>query len=106
MPAADLAPRSGSPARLDEAIPSGAAFDSGIDSLFDPNRATTDKGLARRDRTQSQAPVSEGRPIAASVRSPEEIRQMLARYRDGRSRPTDATDPMNDPSFPSNGGQQ
>ncbi len=95
---ADSPPLPGSPARLDEAIPSGEAFDDGVDSLFTTPPAQTDKGLARRDRTQSQAPVSEGRPVAASVRSPEEIRQMLARYRDGRNRPTDA-----DQQNPSNG---
>ncbi len=77
------------PSSLESAMPSGDAFDAGIDSLFG-DAGQTDKGLVRRDRTKSQAPVSEGRPVAASVRSPEEIRQMLARYRDGRSRPTGA----------------
>ncbi len=77
------------PPSLESAMPTGDAFDTGIDSLFDTNSgAQTDTGLARRDRSKSQAPASEGRPIAASVRSPDEIRQMLARYRDGRSRPT------------------
>ncbi len=98
---ADSAPLPGAPARLSDAIPSGDAFDSGVDSLFAPSAIDqTDKGLAKRDRSQSHAPVSEGRPVAASVRSPEEIRQMLARYRDGRNRPTDA-----DQQNPSNGDQ-
>ncbi len=78
----------GAPATLESAMPTGDAFDTGIDSLFGDDGANqTDKGLVRRDRSKSQAPVSEGRPVAASVRSPEEIRQMLARYRSGRGRP-------------------
>lgn len=85
---------------LAQAIPDGDQFDAGIASLLQPGHpssyrapgqlpgATTGSGLARRDRSQSQAPPSEGRPVAPSVRSPEEIRQMLARYRDGRNRST------------------
>jgi hypothetical protein len=81
---------------LEQAIPSGDDFDAGIASLLDPateTGATTPfpsdetpaTGLVKRDRSQSVAPPSEGRPVSASVRSPEEIREMLARYRDGRS---------------------
>ncbi len=104
------------PAKLEEAIPTGDSFDTGMDSLLEadtaPQAGTTGTGLAKRDRSKSQAPVSEGRPVAASVRSPDEIRSMLARYRDGlKGRPleglasdssTDAvdaapSDPFNNP---------
>lgn len=69
-------------AKLEEAIPTGDSFDQGVSGLLDePSRTST--GLVKRDRSQSQAPVSEGRPVKASVRSPDEIRSMLARYRDG-----------------------
>ncbi len=98
----------GAPATLESAMPTGDAFDTGIDSLFGDDGANqTDKGLVRRDRSKSQAPVSEGRPVAASVRSPEEIRQMLARYRSGRGRPTTGapeTAAANDPLPPGLGG--
>lgn len=71
------------PQKLADAIGSSDAFDTGVAELLKPPPATTTSGLVKRDRTTSQAPTSEGRPIAASVRSPEEIRSMLARYRDG-----------------------
>ncbi|MEZ5228957.1 MAG: HAMP domain-containing protein [Acidimicrobiales bacterium] len=117
-PAAESLSGAGAPpSTLESAMPSGDAFDAGIDSLFDANPAgQTDKGLVRRDRTKSQAPVSEGRPVAASVRSPEEIRQMLARYRDGRARPAgdgdanptpfDSSSTYDDQPFPSHGDHQ
>ncbi len=85
------------PASLAQAIPDGERFDAGVASLLQPGHPSsyrppptpaTGSGLAKRDRSHSQAPPSEGRPVAPSVRSPEEIRQMLARYRDGRNRPT------------------
>jgi hypothetical protein len=84
------------PASLAQAIPDGEHFEAGVASLLQPGHPssyrasspTTDSGLVKRDRSRSQAPPSEGRPVAPSVRSPEEIRQMLARYRDGRNRPT------------------
>lgn len=51
----------------------------------------TSKGLTKRDRSKSSAPIGEGRVIpdatnsvAASTRDPEEIRDMLARYRKAR----------------------
>lgn len=91
------------PSSLESAMPSGDAFDAGVDSLLTPPAAgqpgsngsasVTGSGLTKRNRTESQAPVSEGRPVAASVRSPDEIRSMLARYRDGRSRPGAAETP-------------
>ncbi len=56
-----------------------------------PPPATTATGLVKRDRTRSQAPIGEGRVIpdqgraaTASTRDPEEIRNMLARYRKAR----------------------
>ncbi len=51
----------------------------------------TAKGLTKRDRSKSRAPIGEGRVIpdagssaTASSRKPEEIREMLARYRKAR----------------------
>ena len=79
------------PASMAQAMPSGPAFDQGVDALLDDPANRTNTGLVKRDRSRSQAPESEGRaiptgggaPAAASSRSPEEIRNMLARYRDG-----------------------
>jgi anti-sigma regulatory factor (Ser/Thr protein kinase) len=94
-------PDSFTPASLAQAIPDGDRFEAGVAALLQPGHpasyrpappSTTDSGLVKRDRSRSQAPPSEGRTVAPSVRSPEEIRQMLARYRDGRSRPLDDAD--------------
>ncbi|NNF53564.1 MAG: HAMP domain-containing protein [Acidimicrobiales bacterium] len=92
------APSASAPApSMEHAMPTGAAFDQGVDALLDDPANRTSSGLVRRDRSQNHAPVSEGRAIpsagaataaTASNRSPEEIRNMLARYRDGlKSRP-------------------
>ena len=106
------------PQRLEEAIPSGDDFDAGVAGLLsDPGQdhsapltgeqpgaappddgvipgmppQRTSKGLAKRDRSKSRAPIGEGRVIpdtgnaaAASSRDPQEIRDMLARYRKAR----------------------
>lgn len=69
--------------RLEQAIPSGESFDAGMEELLQEPQQRTTAGLARRDRATNQAPTSEGRPVAASVRSPDEVRNMLARYRSG-----------------------
>ena len=74
--------------QLEQAVPTGAAFESGVDALLDDPNRRTGAGLVKRDRSQSSAPASEGRVIgeqvaAASVRSPDEIRSMLAQYREG-----------------------
>jgi hypothetical protein len=75
-----------------QAMPSGQVFDQGVDALLDDPDNRTNSGLVRRDRSKNHAPENEGRSIpaanaapaaAASNRSPEEIRNMLARYRDG-----------------------
>jgi hypothetical protein len=75
-----------------QAMPTGQVFDQGMDALLDDPTNRTTTGLVRRDRSRNHAPESEGRSIpaagaapaaAASNRSPEEIRNMLARYRDG-----------------------
>ncbi len=72
------------PEKLSDAVPDGDAFDAGVDALLAPAPSShTATGLMKRDRTQSQAPVDEGRPATPSERSPEEIRSMLARYREG-----------------------
>lgn len=68
-------------ANLDAALPSADGFDADVSGLLAEQR--TSSGLVKRDRSKSQAPVSEGRPVKASGRSPDEIRSMLARYRDG-----------------------
>ena len=85
------------PAKLSDAVPDGEAFDAGMEGLLHPATPgrTTATGLVKRDRTQSQAPIDEGRPVGPSTRSPEEIRSMLSRYREGlKGRPL--TDIAND----------
>ncbi len=99
-PPRETAPVDGRIASLEEALPSGIVFDSGVESLLEPaaDAPTTSKGLVKRDRSKNYAPVGEGRqvpnasaapqsPVAASNRKPEEIKQMLSRYRDARRRP-------------------
>ncbi|MEZ5343112.1 MAG: ATP-binding protein [Acidimicrobiales bacterium] len=95
------------PEKLSEAMPIGEAFDSGIEALLAPSAPDrTSSGLVKRDRTQSRAPIDEGRPATPSERSPAEIRSMLARYREGlKGRPLSeladdnpASDPFNPPS--------
>lgn len=90
---------SDAPAKLSEAIPSGSNFDSGMESLLAPETDRTSAGLVKRDRTKNHAPESEGRRVASSVRSPDEIRSMLSRYRSGlKGKPLEdmATPPMPD----------
>lgn len=76
------------PEKLSEAVPSGEAFEKGLDDLRKPEGEAPTK-LTKRKRGSS-APTSEGRAIPegqtaakASGRKPEEIRLMLSRYRDG-----------------------
>ena len=89
------------PTRFEEAVPSGDAFENGVASLLGPSTvgppvAPTDLGvpgryepdagpggLQKRQRGASGIPIGEGRPVAAPSRSPEEVRSMLSRYRDG-----------------------
>ncbi len=87
------------PAKLADAIPTGESFDSGMESLLAPEEGRTSAGLVKRDRTKNHAPESEGRRVASSVRSPDEIRSMLSRYRSGlKGKPLEdmATPPMPD----------
>ncbi len=100
--AAETVPIGRAPSKLEDAIPTGEAFETGMASLLDdatPSADTasdngpgadgvqqptaTSSGLTRRKRGQSNVPIGEGRPVAASSRNPEEIRSMLSRYRDG-----------------------
>ncbi len=98
---------------LAEAIPTGAAFDSGVEGLLAADGAT-DRGpraeqptapatpddaaeapwvpptageaggsLTRRQRGTSAAPTPKGPGARASARKPDEIRSMITRYRDG-----------------------
>lgn len=71
------------PEKLTDAIPTGDAFDSGVDSLLSQDSDDPSEGLAKRQRGASQVPVGQSRPVAASSRDPEEIKSMLSRYRDG-----------------------
>ncbi len=85
------------PDRLDQALPAGDAFEQGVASLLEPGagdgrparptRPTstdeTPSGLARRTRGASDITRDGGRPVAASRRNPEEIRDKLSRYRQG-----------------------
>ena len=87
------------PAKLADALPTGSNFDSGMESLLAPESDRTSAGLVKRDRTKNHAPESEGRRVASSVRSPDEIRSMLSRYRSGlKGKPLEdmATPPMPD----------
>lgn len=94
------------PSTLADAVPTGSSFDDGIEGLLDANikivpreTAGDSGGLKKRDRSKSYAPAREGRQIpeettaaaaaTASSRKPEEIRSMLARYREARHRPVD-----------------
>ena len=70
------------PEKLTDAIPTGEAFDNGVDSLLSSD-SSGDAGLKRRKRGASQVPVGQGRPVAAPSRDPKEIKSMLSRYRDG-----------------------
>ncbi len=100
------------PDKLSDAVPDGDAFDAGMESLLRPEGPDrTSTGLVKRDRTQSQAPVDEGRPATPSERSPAEIRSMLARYREGlkgrplvdlANEPTTAEQTPSDPFSPDN----
>lgn len=71
------------PEKLTDAIPTGDDFESGVDSLLNPDAETQGAGLAKRQRGASEVPVGSSRPVAASNRDPEEIKSMLSRYRDG-----------------------
>ncbi|MEZ5407183.1 MAG: ATP-binding protein [Acidimicrobiales bacterium] len=91
---------------LAEAIPTGAAFDTGVEGLLadgtpadggtgpaavDPDApwvpptAAGDPGgsLTRRQKGASAAPQPKGPGARASNRKPDEIRSMITRYRDG-----------------------
>jgi signal transduction histidine kinase len=81
------------PAALAEALPTGEAFEQGVQSLLGHPAGQPptppgpydgpDRGLQRRERGASNVPIGQGRPVAASKRSPEEVRAMLSRYRQG-----------------------
>ncbi|MEM9135408.1 MAG: ATP-binding protein [Actinomycetota bacterium] len=93
------------PETLEDAVPSGAKFDSAIENLLDPEIKIAPRankgpsGLKRRDRSKSYAPEREGREIpetatatpaaTASSRKPEEIRSLLSTYRTARKKPID-----------------
>ena len=98
---------------LAEALPTGAAFDSGVDGLLaspspespspagepapgsaagddtwtppivEPAAGTEGPGLTRRQRGASSIPSDNGPRARASTRKPEEIRSMINRYRGG-----------------------
>ncbi len=85
---------SGPPRKLEEAVPSGDAFESGVASLLEEDGGketgrslrdedATSAGLAKRQRGASQVPIGQGRPVTASTRDPDEVRSMLSRYREG-----------------------
>ena len=71
------------PEKLTDAIPTGDDFESGVDSLLNPDADGQSGGLAKRQRGASEVPVGNSRPVAVSNRDPEEIKSMLSRYRDG-----------------------
>jgi signal transduction histidine kinase len=84
------------PARLDEAVPTGDAFEYGVASLLDdddgpatrpPRRLgdaqSTSAGLTKRQRSGGDANPAGDRPVAATKRNPDEVRSRLMRYREG-----------------------
>ena len=85
----------GPPRKLEEAVPSGDAFEDGVASLLEEpeddgtqgralrSDSATSAGLTKRQRGASAVPIGQGRPVAASSRDPEEVRSMLSRYREG-----------------------
>ncbi len=78
-------------AKLADALPSGGALEAGMDSLLQSPSDAPAGGLAKRRRSESQAPKSEGREVpdagrpkvVANNRKPDEIRSMLLQYRAG-----------------------
>ncbi|MGI9598600.1 MAG: hypothetical protein ACR2QK_20715, partial [Acidimicrobiales bacterium] len=88
----------GPPARLEQALPSGDAFETGVASLLNEppqsqpgelgsrtfrDEEATSAGLVKRQRGASHIPIGEGRPVSAAKRDPEEVRSRLSRYREG-----------------------
>jgi signal transduction histidine kinase len=73
------------PARLEQALPAGNAFEDGVASLLAPNQ--TEAGLTRRRRspeTGGAYPAApDARPVPTGRRDPEEIKNRLSRYRQG-----------------------
>ncbi|MEM7274816.1 MAG: ATP-binding protein [Actinomycetota bacterium] len=72
--------------KLDDAIPSGDAFESGVNALLTepaPESSDEDGGLTKRKRGTSNRPTPSARAVTATSRNPEEVRSMLSRYRDG-----------------------
>ncbi len=88
-PKETLAKPAAAPKKLDEAVPTGDAFNKGVDALLGNDGPAP---LTKRKRGEAKIPLGEGRVIPeqsrqttakASSRNPEEIRSMLSRYRDG-----------------------
>lgn len=114
--ATDIPATTDAPDNLAEAIPTGKNFDAGVASLLEgvPRRAgVAASGLVKRDRSRSQAPTSEGRVIpdkgravTASTRDPEEIRNMLARYRKARGGNSPTGPATKDPEPSTESGEQ
>lgn len=68
--------------KLDDAIPSGDAFEAGVNGLLDDSEGAA---LTKRQRGTSNGPTPMGgRPVTTTTsRDPSEVRSMLSRYRDG-----------------------
>lgn len=99
----------GAPRKLEDAVPSGDAFESGVASLLDDSSgdaatgralrsdSATSAGLTKRQRGASAVPIGQGRPVAATSRDPEEVRSMLSRYREGlKGKKLDSSDSSGD----------
>ena len=111
------------PRRLADALPEGEAFEQGVSALLapagpapaplveppvpipdgrsdDPSR--TEAGLVRRRPGEPLPAEPPGRPVVASSFSPEDIREMLARFRSGirhgRPNPAGRPDPATTPN--------
>ena len=90
----DQVPTSPEPTTLDERLPEGDAFETGIYGLLDrtppvPGDGDAEEELPQRrpgagiEPVSSQAGPSAGGSIAAPSRRPDEIRAVLSRYRGG-----------------------
>lgn len=112
--------RDQSSASLEEAVPTGQAFETGVEGLLaessgpDPSASTwtpplpapaagaAELGLVRRPRGAGRIPTTLSRPARASSRPPDEIRSMITRYRDGLKGPQE--EPDQGPEGPAGGG--
>ena len=91
LPRRTRQPRTDQESPTSSPAPPPSAAATGIDPNAAEERAVTSAGLVRR-RPKSPDPEPEGDASRSAVRSPEEVRQMLSRYRTGLQRGREAPD--------------